>query len=170
MSSIQASTVKVAGHGAEVEFATLIGGRVQRGTHTDKKDVIDQQDRSHSVKTGTWWQLFLYSRNRFVTNTIFQGLGDIAEIMIACLDAYPEDFSDYLNDKGIAKTALQPNMRKLRLELEKPNMLKAFLDKSIFDGGSAEYLSIYRGAANTNTGSKVFHIFHRRWCQHCING
>jgi len=59
MATTHASEVKVAGHRNERGFASLIGGQVNLGARADKKDVIDGQHRSHSVKAGTWWQIFL---------------------------------------------------------------------------------------------------------------
>ena len=139
----------------------MIGGEVNLGSHIDKKDVIDAQHRFHSVKAGTWWQIFLYGRERLRTNTIFQGLGNMADIMIACLDAYPATFDEYWNDKETAKSNLQPHMRKLRDELDNPRLFRAFLDKSLFDGGNSDYLSLTLGAANRNRSEKEFRIFHK---------
>lgn len=161
MSSAHASEVKTAGHRNEVDFATLIGGQVQQGSHTDKKDVIDRQHRSHSVKAGTWWQIFLYGRERLRTDAIFQGLGQVADIMIDCLDAFPLDRADYLRDKVSAKQRLQPEMQRLLAEMQVPKIFKAFLDKALFDGGNADYLSIFLGPAKTQAASKHFHIFHK---------
>ncbi len=161
MSSWHASTVKVAGHRNEYDFAEIINGHVHRGSHTDKKDVMDEQDRSHSVKAGRWWQIFLYGKERLKTNTIFQGIGSIANIMIACLDAYPQDFAAYRANKDAAKQRLRPHMRHLLAELQKPKIFPAFLEKALFDGGNAEYLSIYAGTASTPSHQKHFHIFHR---------
>ncbi len=161
MTTEHASEVKRAGHWNEDDFAALIGGQVNRGSHTDKKDVIDQQDRSHSVKAGTWWQVFLYGRERLRTNTIFQGLGQVANIMIACLDAYPPTYADYLRDKPAAKRRLQPEMRNLLAELRKPVIFRAFLDKALFDGGNAEYLTVFPGPAAAPAHQKVFHVFHK---------
>ena len=156
-----ASEVKTAGHRNEADFAALIGGEVNLGSHTDKKDVIDGQHRSHSVKAGTWWQIFLYGRERLRTNTIFQGLGEVADIMIACIDAYPESFGEYERDKGAAKRRLQPEMQRLLAELQQPRIFRAFLDKALFDGGNAEYLSVFLGPANTPRPDKQFHVFHK---------
>ncbi len=161
MTSDHAGEVKIAGHLNEYDFADLIGGEVNLGTHTDKKDVIDGQHRSHSVKAGTWWQVFLYGRDRLETNTIFQGLGEVANIMIARIDAYPSSYADYQRDKTEAKRKLQPRMRRLLAELEKPNIFSAFLDKPLFDGGNAEYLSIFLGPAKTDKKNKTFHVFHK---------
>ena len=161
MSSAHASEVKRSGHRNEEDFAYLIGGEVNLGSHTDKKDVIDAQHRSHSVKAGTWWQIFLYGRERLRTNTIFQGLGSLADTLIACLDAYPATYQDYLDDKETAKLNLQPHMRQLRDELDNLRLFRAFLEKSLFDGGNADYLSVTLGAANRERSDKIFCIFHR---------
>ena len=161
MSSRHASEVKVAGHQNEEHFATLIGGQVNLGSHLDKKDVIDKQHRFHSVKAGTWWQIFLYGRERLRTNTIFQGLGNLADAMIACIDAYPDTYEDYVNDKDTAKLNLQPRMRQLRSELDNPQLFRAFLDKSLFDGGNSDYLSATIGPAKRGIDEKHFHVFHK---------
>lgn len=161
MTSAHASDVKVSGHRNEEDFASLIGGQVNQGFHLDKGDVIDAQHRFHSVKSGTWWQIFLYGRERLVTDTILQGLGEVANIMIACLDAYPATYDEYVADKLTAKLNLQPQMRRLRAELENTRVFRAFLDLSLFDGGNADYLSVFLGPANHNPQEKVFHIFHK---------
>ena len=161
MPSVKASRVKVSGHLNEKHFASFIGGEVNKGSHIDKKDVIDKQHRSHSVKAGSYWQIFLYGRDRLQSNTIFQGLGDVANIMIACIDSYPVDYRNYLNDKMTSKLRLQPNMRRLLKELQKPKILASFFDKAIFDGGNADCLSLYPGPANADRRSKVFHVFHK---------
>jgi len=81
--------------------------------------------------------------------------------MIDCLDAYPQDFTAYQADKDAAKQRLRSHMRCLLAELQKPKIFPAFLEKALFDGGSAEYLSIYAGPASTPFQQKHFHIFHR---------
>lgn len=160
MSSEHARQVKEAGHQNEHDFASLIGGRIHLGSHTDKKDVIDAQDRSHSVKSRTWWQVFLYSRGKLQANTMFQGL-KLADIMLACLDCYPEDREDYLLDKAAVKQKLQNHMRNLLQELSKPRTFPAFLEKALFGGGNAEYLSIFLGPAKEDIQNKTFHVFHK---------
>lgn len=162
MTSSHAREVKTAGHLNEHHFAQLIGGEVNKGSHTDKRDVVDSQHRSHSVKAGAWWQIFLYGEERWRSNTIFRGLGNISKIMIACLDAFPQDRKNYESDKRAAKLKLQPYMRLLLAELQKPDIFNAFIEKSLFDGGHADYLSIYPGAAKDGIEKKNFHIFHKR--------
>ena len=161
MSSEHASEVKVSGHRNEDDFAFLIGGEVNLGSHQDKKDVIDAQHRSHSVKSGTWWQIFLYGRDRLATNTILLGLGELSDILVDCVDAYPISYDDYQQDKQAAKRRLQEPMRRLQAELSNPRRFNAFLDKSLFDGGNADYLSFTLGAANRSRDEKVFHIFYK---------
>lgn len=161
MSSHHASEVKTAGHLNEQHFANLIGGEVQKGGVTDKKDVIDIRHGAHSVKAGTWWQIFLYTRERFLTNTIMQRIGEVSALMVACIDALPEQYEDYLIRKTFAKMALQPAMRRLKDELRKPNIFRAFLDKSLFNGGEATYLSVYPGPSKNKEKEKHFHIFHK---------
>ena len=45
MTSGHAREVKVSGHINEHHFAELIGGAVNKGTQTDKKDVVDKLPR-----------------------------------------------------------------------------------------------------------------------------
>ena len=160
MDSKTASMKKTSGHKNEEQFADAIRGRIQASAHTDKKDVIDRQDRAHSVKAGTWWQIFLYGEERLKTNTIFQGIVNVANIMVDCLNAYPPSFAEYQKNKQAAKKALRPHMRALLAELQKPNIFKAFLDKALFDGGKADVLSMYPSAAN-DPQKKHFHIFQK---------
>lgn len=164
MTPEQASLKKISGHVNEYDFAELIGGAVNLGSPTDKKDVIDQQHRSHSVKGGTWWQIFLYAKSRLLTNTIFRGLGNIAELMIQCIDAFPEDLSDYSADKQFAKIRLQEPMRLLKQEIEKPDIFPALLEKSLFNGGEVNYLSIlpHNLPNDLPIGEKHFHVFSQR--------
>ena len=161
MTKEHASSVKRGGHKNEEHFADVIGGHVQQGSHTDKKDVIDGQDRAHSVKAGKWWQIFLYGEKRLRTNTIFQGIGQVANIMLDCLAAYPSTIEEYTADKQKFKQSLRPHMVRLKEELGKPAIFKAMLDKSLFDGGNADYLSIYPGPSNVPSSDKHFHIFHK---------
>jgi len=159
MPSEQASSKKKSGHANEKHFAQLIGGVVLAST--GKTDVIDQQHRTHSVKSGEWWQIFLYARSRLVTNTIFQDIGDLADLMIQCIDAFPEDFSDYEMDKQSAKYRLQEPMRLLKEEIEKPDIFPALLRKAIFNGDEVDYLSILpHEIKNTSLlDQKHFHVF-----------
>lgn len=143
MTSEAASLVKIGGHIAESDFATLIGGDVNKGNQQDKKDVIDKQHRTHSVKTGRYWQIFLYRQSRLETNTILKGIGNIASKMVACIDVFPESRDDYRRDRDIYKTRLQEPMKALCAELQNENHRRAFYDKAMFNGGEVNYLSAY---------------------------
>jgi len=81
--------------------------------------------------------------------------------MIDCLDVYPQRFETYQINKATLKQELRPHMRRLLAELEKPKVFAAFLEKSLFDGGNADYLSIYVGPASTPFQHKCFHIFYK---------
>lgn len=151
MSSEVASEKKIFGHRRESAFAALIGGEVNRGGQQDKKDVIDRQHRPHSVKSGDYWQIFLYRRSRLTSNTILQGIGDLAPLMAACLDAFPKDRETYVADKAKYKTALQGPMRGLLAEIKKDSIRRAFYQKALFNGEEVNYLSAYDGS--------VWHVF-----------
>lgn len=160
MTSAKASSTKTIGHENEDHFAELIGGVVV-GDGQEKTDVIDQQGNSHSVKGGNQWQIFLYGRDRFVTNTEFQGIGNVAELMIACLDAFPEDRGDYLIDKRYFKKQLQEPMRELCAEIRKPGIFPELLSKAFFNGDEVDYFSVLPPNIDRKLPAheKCFHVF-----------
>lgn len=92
---------------------------------------------------------------------MFQGLGNTTNLLINCLDSYPQNYTDYLADKRIAKIKLQPHMRAILTELNKQNIFKAFLNKALFDGGNEDYLIIFIDAAKLPKYAKIFHVFHK---------
>ena len=162
MKASKASHVKVAGHQNETCFAHLIHGETNHENHTAKGDVTDQQGRRHSVKSGTWWQIFLYGKQRFANNTVFLEMGAVSQLMIECLDAYPPQFADYKADKSATKARLQIKMRLLLTELTKPAIYPQFINKALFDGDAADYLSIFMGDKKTvQCVDREFHIFHK---------
>ena len=93
-----ASGKKLQGHTNEEIFSDFISGTVVGGK-TEKTDVVDSEGRRYSVKGGEYWQVFLYTRDRLVQNTGFHDIGNIGNLMIDCLDAFPDDRDDYLADK-----------------------------------------------------------------------
>ena len=143
MPSDVASRKKIKGHEAERIFSSLIGGRSVGGSSKNKKDVIDSQGKTHSVKTGEWWQIFLYRRSRLQRNTVLQGLGDIANTIITCIDIFPEDFNDYESNKHQYKTALQVPMQKLCSILQSPTLRRGFFNAAFFNEGEVDYLSAW---------------------------
>jgi hypothetical protein len=157
MSPEKASEVNLTGHAAEKEFARLIGmdNEYLNGL-TDKKDVVDRNGDTHSIKGGeTRWQLFLYGADRFKTDTIFKvmgGIGDgVGELILSCLNCYPKTFSEYETNKDACKQKLKPKMLALCGKLQDDNVFAAFLSKSMFNCGEVTYLTIQ------NDGK--FHVF-----------
>ena len=71
MSSEEASLKKREGHQRERAFAERAGGFVCK-SQTGKKDVVDKKGDAYSVKGGTWIQVFLYAKSRFLENTEFK--------------------------------------------------------------------------------------------------
>ena len=164
MSSEEASNKKISGMINEIDFAQIIGGEVNAGSQTDKKDVIDKQHNSHSVKGGKYWQIFLYSRSRLASNTIFRGMGSLADLLIGCIDAFPAEYTDYIDNKKPAKIQLQPAMRAVQSELSTPHILAAFFSKALFNGGEVKYLSVLHpdiSSGNCGVAAKHFYIFHQ---------
>lgn len=154
MTTEAARAKKLRGHEVEALFAKIIGGVVYQASQKDKADVTDKDQRRHSVKSGKYWQVFLYGKTRLARNTIFQAIGQVAPLMVECIDAFPEKREDYVRDKHAAKTRLQKPMRLLAEELRKPQILKAFISKSLFNAGEVDYLSILRIG-----GDLPFHVF-----------
>lgn len=136
------------GHDDALLFALLIGlDKDYKRDPRAKKDVIDPAGDAHSVKSGKQkWQIFLYGRNRFLDDDGFQALNGIGQLLIHCIDAFPPRFLDYVNDKRIAKERLKTPMRELRDRFQRKALLRAFLRKSIFNGGEVNYLTIYHDA------------------------
>lgn len=159
MSSAKASTKKIGGHKNESVFAELIGGELYEGLPTDKPDVVDVNGDNHSVKSGKFWQIFLYGRERFVSNTNFNEIGNLCPLFINCLDALPDTYDEYVADKLVAKARLQPAMRALLGEMKKENILAQFLQKGLFDGDAVLYLTISQDTEIDE--QKAHHIFHR---------
>ena len=161
MTTTQASEKKKMGHINERHFAEIIDGEVVKGTH--KNDVIDQQGNNHSVKGGQYWQIFLYRKSRLLTNTEFQGIGRVANLMVTCLDVFPEKRKDYEADKVHFKTLLRAPMRDLYEEIRKPTIFPELLSKAIFNGKEVDYLSILTPCMSNSisVNDKRYHIFTR---------
>ena len=162
MSTRTASYKKRNGHINERHFANLIEGEVVGG-RTDKTDVIDSEGNTYSVKSSEWWQIFLYVRERFVDNTEFREIGDVADLIIDCLDAFPESRENYEADKVTAKRRLQRPMRLLRDEIRKPSIFPQLLKKGIFNGTEVAFLAILPkeiSGGNIPLEQKHFHVFY----------
>ena len=151
--SDQARDYRKLGHDNALQFAVALGlGEDYRNALQAKKDVIDPSGDAHSVKSGSKkWQIFLYGRNRFLTDDGFQALNGIGGLLIHCIDAFPPSYDEYRSNPVAAKERLKTPMRELRDRFQRKALLRAFLMKSIFNGGEVNYLTIlYDG---------VFHVF-----------
>lgn len=152
MNARKASTTEAArayrkrGHDDAFRFAQAIGlNHDYRRDRSAKKDVIDPAGDAHSVKSGQKkWQVFLYRRNRFLEDDGFQALNGIGSLLVHCIDAFPPRYSDYADNKADAKRRLQTPMRELKDRFQRKALLRAFLRKSIFNGGEVNYLTVLR--------------------------
>ena len=106
------------------------------------------------------WQVFLYGRHRFVTNTEFQNIGDVANLIIRCIDVFPESRDVYEADKITVKKRLQQPMRDLCAEIRKPSIFPKVLSKGIFNGSEVDYLAVVPKELSDGTREqKHFHVF-----------
>ena len=141
--SEQARAYRQAGHDDALWFALLIGLEDDyRNDKSAKKDVIDPSGDAHSVKSGKKkWQIFLYRRSRFESDDGFQALNGIGSLLIHCIDAFPPRYEDYRGNENAAKERLRTPMRELKDRFQRKALLRAFLMKSIFNGGEVNYLT-----------------------------
>ncbi len=118
-----------------------------------KKDVIDPSGDAHSVKSGQKkWQIFLYGLGRFESDESFTVMNGMGELLINCIKAFPKSFDEYQKDKQKAKKKLRIPMREMAEKLKTPVRLKAFMNKSMFNGGEVDYLTVKRDGK--------FHVFY----------
>ena len=133
------------GHDDALQFALLIGLKEDyKNDKKAKKDVIDLSGDAHSLKSGQKkWQIFLYTRNRFIEDPTFGAMNGIGEILIRCIDSFPKYYTDYTGIKKLqAKEKLRQPMRDLKEKLSHKSRLRAFLSKSIFNSGEVNYLTV----------------------------
>ncbi len=155
-SSGQARRYRQAGHDIALRFAQRLGlNEDYRNDRVAKKDVIDPSGDAHSVKAGQKkWQIFLYRRSRFIEDDGFQALNGIGSLLVHCIDAFPPRFEDYRGNEDAAKERLRTPMRELKDRFQRKALLRAFLMKSIFNGGEVDYLTIWH--------DELFHVFRNR--------
>lgn len=98
MSSEKASYVKRQGHADARKFAELLGiGKEYKSDLKAKKDVIDWEGNSYSVKSGEKkWQIFLYGKTRFGEDYTFKGMNGLGELFMRCIDSFPESREKYM--------------------------------------------------------------------------
>lgn len=156
MTSEQASQVKRQGHLDARIFAEALGiGKEFSSEPQAKKDVIDKNGYSYSVKSGQKkWQIFLYGESRFKNDYIFQAMNGLGDIFLSCIESFPRSRSEYLENKEKYKIELSRHMVKLCDKLRNKKLLRSFLDKSIFNSGEVDFLAIKQG--------DIFHIFLNR--------
>ncbi|MDI6733301.1 MAG: hypothetical protein QME51_08920 [Planctomycetota bacterium] len=144
MSSEKASFVKRQGHLDAREFAKLIGLRDDyRNDFTAKKDVIDKSGDSYSVKSGEKkWQIFLYGKTRFEQDYSFRAMNGIGQLLLECIECFPDSFSKYQKSKKLYKDKLQRPMTELCNKLKNKSRISAFIDKAMFNSGEVNYLVI----------------------------
>jgi len=144
------------GHDDALMFALLIGLESDyRNDVSAKKDVIDPSGDAHSLKSGKKkWQIFLYGRARFEKDDGFQALNGIGSLLIHCIDAFPPRYDDYRGNELAAKERLRTPMRELKDRFQRKALLRAFLMKSIFNGGEVNYLTVKDGDR--------YHVFRNR--------
>jgi len=144
MTSQKASYVKRKGHADAREFAELLGiGKEYRSEPQAKKDVIDSEGHSYSVKSGEKkWQIFLYGKTRFEKDYTFKGMNGLGDLFLRCINSFPVKREEYLRNKEKYKRELQNPMRELCEKLREKRVLAAFIDKSMFNSGEVDFLVI----------------------------
>ena len=153
LSSEDARKVRQQGYDDALEFAISIGLDADyKNDQQAKKDVIDPSGDAHSVKGGKKkWQIFLYGLGRFESDDAFRVMNGIGGLLINCIKAFPSKFEEYQKDKQLSKEKLRQPMRELKEKLQDEVRLRAFLNKSLFNGGEVDYLTIKH--------DDVFHVF-----------
>jgi hypothetical protein len=153
LSSEKARWVRQSGHNDALEFALSIGlTRDYRNDQKAKKDVIDLSGDAHSLKSGQKkWQIFLYGLGRFESDDAFRVMNGIGALLIECIKSFPDTFEEYEKNKMAAKERLRVPMKALLEKLSDKSRLRAFFNKSLFNGGEVNYL--------TAKHDGVFHVF-----------
>lgn len=152
-SSEAARKYRQQGHDDALSFALAIGlDEDYKNDAKAKKDVIDPSGDAHSVKSGEKkWQIFLYGLNRFESDAFFRVMNGMGQLLIDCINAFPLSYEDYIKNKSEAKEKLRTYMVALAEKLQDKHRLRAFIGKSMFNGGEVNYLTVYQ--------NNKFHVF-----------
>ena len=144
LSSDDARSVRQKGHDDALEIAVLIGlVNDYKNDAVAKKDVIDPSGDAHSLKSGAKkWQLFLYGLTRFTNDDFFQTMNGIGQLLIKCIESFPPNFHEYQLNKLDAKEKCRIPMRELAFLFQEKRRVKTFINKSMFNGGEVNYLTI----------------------------
>lgn len=144
LSSDGARKVRSDGHADALEFAIKIG--LTKDYTNDlkaKKDVVDPAGDAHSLKSGNKkWQIFLYGLGRFESDDAFAAMNGVGALLKECINAFPQKIVEYEKNKQKYKNALRPHMVSIKEKLSEKQRLRAFLSKSMFDGGQVDYLTV----------------------------
>jgi len=141
----QAREYRQRGHDVALLFAKSLGmTQDYQNDPKAKKDVIDPSGDAHSVKSGNMkWQMFLYGKSRFESDDSFRAMNGIGQILLDCINSFPDTYAQYVEDKVRYKVQLAPNMVRLADVLKEEYRLRAFLTKSIFNSGEVKYLTAF---------------------------
>lgn len=155
-SSDEARRYRQQGHDDALRFALAIGLTADyKNDPQAKKDVIDLSGDAHSVKSGKKkWQIFLYGINRFKNDAIFSVMDGIGQLLVECIESFPETYEEYSVNKVASKEKLKIPMKALAEKLKDKTRLRAFITKSIFNGGEVNYLTVFE--------NEKFHVFWAR--------
>jgi hypothetical protein len=149
----RASGYKLRGHKVERLFAREIGVEEEyKNNRQAKKDVVDQLGDAHSVKAGNiHWQMFLYGRERFINDDGFRALNGVGNLLVHCLDVFPATLAEYRANKKEFREKLKVPIADLKDRFQRKALLRAFLNKSLFNSGEVDYLSFLHDGK--------FHVF-----------
>lgn len=144
LSSDDARKVRQAGHDDAKAFALAIGlTEDYQNDKKAKKDVIDPSGDAHSVKSGNKkWQIFLYGAERFRSDSGFAVMNGLGDLLLDCINSFPQSFYEYGLHKNFYKQRLQIPMRAICAKLQDPRRIKAFFEKALFNSGEVNYLTI----------------------------
>lgn len=78
-------------------------------------------------------------------------MNGIGQLLIDCIKSFPETYQEYERNKAEAKEKLRPHMVSLANKLQDKHRLRAFIGKSMFNGGEVNYLTVYQ--------ENKFHVF-----------
>lgn len=162
-SSDEARRYRQQGHDDALSFALAIGlSEDYKNDPRAKKDVIDPSGDSHSVKSGKKkWQIFLYGLGRFESDAFFKVMNGMGELLISCIKSFPKDYEEYVQNKSAAKENLRASMVMLAEKLKDKDRLRAFISKSMFNGGEVNYLTVYQDGK--------FHVFWSKEVEHVMS-
>ncbi len=82
----------------------------------------------------------------------------LREVLLWCLDVFPENYAEYKRAKETFKNKLKISMRILKEKLRNRILLKAFLSVGMFNGGEVDFLVVVE---KENRSPVIYHLFFR---------